>query len=98
MVCLIAITSQNDLCQMDNILQMPFLVVFFLNGNTWNLIEISLQLTSMALINATSTLADTHYLNQCLPKPMPPYGVTKPQWVKIRDTYLNRQDIGMYIL
>ena len=26
--------------------------------------------------------ATSHYLNQCWPKSLPPYGVTRPQWVK----------------
>ena len=28
--------------------------------------------------------ATSHYLNQCWPSSMLPYGVTKPQWVKLR--------------
>ena len=26
--------------------------------------------------------ATSHYLNQCWPRSLPPYGVTRPQWVK----------------
>ena len=26
--------------------------------------------------------APSHYLNQCWPRSLPPYGVTRPQWVK----------------
>ena len=29
--------------------------------------------------------ASSHYLNQCWPRSMPPYGVTRPQWVNSSD-------------
>ena len=52
--------------------------------------EIALKLTSWDLSDDKSTLvqlmawchqATSHYLNQCWPKSLPPYGVTRPQWV-----------------
>ena len=52
--------------------------------------EITLRWTSLDLSDDKSTLvqvmswcrqATSHYLNQCRPKSLPPYGVTRPQWV-----------------
>ena len=31
--------------------------------------------------------ATTHYLNQCWPRSPTPYGVTRPQWVKVHNVY-----------
>ena len=53
--------------------------------------EIALRWMPLDLTNDTSTLvqamawsrqASSHYLSQCWPRSMSPYGVTKPQWVK----------------
>ena len=53
--------------------------------------EIALRLTSQDLSGDKSTLvqvmawcrqATSHYLNQCWPTSLPPYGVIRPQWVK----------------
>ena len=52
--------------------------------------EIALRWTSLDLSDNKSTLvqvmvwcrqASSHYLNQCWPRSLPPYGVTRPQWV-----------------
>ena len=52
--------------------------------------EIALRWTSLDLSDDKSTLvqvmawcrqATSHYLNQCWPRSLPPYGVTRPQWV-----------------
>ena len=37
----------------------------------------------MVHIMAWCRQATSHYLNQCWPRSLPPYGVTRPQWVKI---------------
>ena len=53
--------------------------------------EIALRWTSLDLSDDKSTLvqgmawchqAASHYLNQCWPRSLPPYGITRPQWVK----------------
>ena len=52
--------------------------------------EIALRWTSLDLNDDKSTLvqvmawcrqATRHYMNQCWPRSLPPYGVTRPQWV-----------------
>ena len=52
--------------------------------------EIVLKWTSLGLRDDKSTLVQvmawchqvtSHYLNQCWPRSLPPYGVTRPQWV-----------------
>ena len=52
--------------------------------------EIAIRWTSLDLSDDKSTLvqvlawcrqATSHYLNQCWPRSLPPYGVTRPQWV-----------------
>ena len=54
--------------------------------------EIALRLTSLDLSDDKSTLvqamawcrqATSHYLNQCWSRSLPPYGVTRPQWVNM---------------
>ena len=54
--------------------------------------EIALRWTSLNLSDDKSTLvqvmawcrqATSHYLNQSWPRSLPPYGVTRPQWVKL---------------
>ena len=54
--------------------------------------EIALRWTSLDLNDDKSTLvqvmawchqATSHYLGQCWPKSLPPYGITRPQWVNI---------------
>ena len=53
--------------------------------------EIALRWTSLDLSDDKATLvqvmawcrqATSHYLNQCWPRSLPPYGVTRPEWVK----------------
>ena len=54
--------------------------------------KIALRWTSLDLSDDKSTLfqvmawccqASSHYLNQCWPRSLSPYGVTRPQWVKL---------------
>ena len=60
----------------------------------WGIIScgIGLRLMPLDLINDKSTLvqvmawcyhATSHYLSQCWPRSLSPYGVTRPQWVNI---------------
>ena len=57
--------------------------------------EIALRWTSRDHSDDKSTLvqvmawcrqATSHYLNQCWPRSLPPYGVTRPQWVNCEST------------
>ena len=41
------------------------------------------DLSTLAHIMAWCRQATSHYLNQCCPSYMAPYGVTRPQWVKL---------------
>ena len=61
------------------------------NVNLVNRCEVSLRCMPQNLTDDKSTLvqvmawcrqATSHHLNQCWPKYMSPYGVTRPQWVK----------------
>ena len=54
--------------------------------------EIALRWTSLDLNDDKSTLvqvmawyrqATSHFLSQCWPRSLPPYGVTRPQWVNL---------------
>ena len=59
----------------------------------WDIcVKIALKLMSLDLIDDKSTLvqvmaccrqATSHYLSQYWPRSMSPYGVTRPQWVKV---------------
>ena len=40
--------------------------------------------------------AASHYLSQCLPKSMSPYGVTRPQWLTFT-CWIVLQNINMYV-
>ena len=67
-----------------------FKQIFVIDG--WGIsCEIALIWMSLDTIDDQSTLvqvmawcrqATSHYLGQCWPRSLPPYGVTRPQWVK----------------
>ena len=59
--------------------------------------KIALRWMSMDLTHDKSTLvqvmawcrqATSHYLSQCWPRSLSPYGVTRPQWVKVCNLYM----------
>ena len=70
--------------------------------------EIALRWTSRNLSDDKSILvqvmawcrqATSHYLNQCWPRSLPSYGVTKPQWVKgyiVRKPFLQMYAICVF--
>ena len=75
----------------------------FLMKKLWNLIKISLKCggliddkSTLVEIMAWCCVAAGHYLNQWWPRSMIPYGVTKPQWVKLigYDNTLNELQNG----
>ena len=70
-------------------MKVVFKLILVIDG--WGIsCEIALRLMSLDLPDDKSTLvqvmawchqATSHYLSQCWPRSMPPYGVTRPQWV-----------------
>ena len=44
-------------------------------------LDISDDKSTLVQLMAWCHQAPSHYLNQCWPRPMSPYGVTRPQWV-----------------
>ena len=75
----------------QNFRQVIFKLISVIDG--WGITcEIALRWISLDLTDDKSTLvqvmawclmAPSHYLRQCWPRYMSPYGVTRPQWVKI---------------
>ena len=67
-----------------------FQIILVVDG--WGIsCELALRWMSPVLADDESTLeqvmawcrqATSHYLSQCWPRSLPPYGVTRPQWVK----------------
>ena len=43
--------------------------------------------STLVQVMAWCRQATNHYLSQCWPSSMPPYGVTRPQWVKVTYNY-----------
>ena len=69
--------------------------------------KIALRWKSLDLINDKSTLvqvmawcrqATIHYLSQCWPRSMSPYGVTRPQWVNISTSTLSSPTCIIHLL
>ena len=56
---------------------MPFLW----NCCRWTLQDLTDDQSTLFQVMAWCRQAPSHYLNQCWPSPMTPYGVTRPQWV-----------------
>ena len=48
----------------------------------WPSLDLSDDKSTLVQIMAWCHKATSHYLNQCWPRSLPPYGVTRPQWVK----------------
>ena len=71
--------------------------------------EIALRWLSLKLTDDKSALvqvmawcrqATSHYLSQCWPRSLSPYGVTRPQWVELRPEQKTfcRQDCQIHLL
>ena len=67
--------------------------------------EFTLRWTSLDLSDDNSTLvqvmawchqATSQYLNQCWPRSLPPYGITRPQWVKILSKVSSAEHLQKY--
>ena len=48
----------------------------------WKSLDLSDDKSTLVQVMAWCRQATSHYLNQCWPRSLPPYGVTRPQWVK----------------
>ena len=74
-----------------NLRKVIFKLILMIGG--WGIFcKMTLKLMSMGLTDDKSTLvqvmawcltAPSHYLNQCWPRSMSPYGITRPQWVNL---------------
>ena len=47
----------------------------------WTSLDLSDDKSTLVKVMAWCRQATSHYLNQCWPKSLPPYGITRPQWV-----------------
>ena len=47
----------------------------------WMPLDLTDDKSTLIQVMAWCRQATSHYLSQCLPRFMPPYGVTRPQWV-----------------
>ena len=52
------------------------------NALRWMLWELTDDKSTLVQVMAWCRQATSHYLSQCWPSSMSPYGVTRPQWVK----------------
>ena len=55
------------------------------NAQRWMPRDITNDKSTIAQVMAWCRQATSHYLNQCWPSSMSPYGVTRPQWVNIAE-------------
>ena len=54
----------------------------YANTLRWMPLDLTDGKSTLVQVMAWCRQATSHYLNQCWPRSMSPYGVTKPQWVK----------------
>ena len=55
----------------------------------WMPLDLTDDNSTFVQVMAWCRQATSHYLSQCWPRFMSPYGVTRPQWVKLLSYYLN---------
>ena len=60
----------------------------------WTLLK---NKSTMVQVMAWCRQATSHFLRQCWPRFMSPYGVTKPQWVNVTLQYLKCMKLWKYI-
>ena len=53
----------------------------------WTSLDLSDDKSALVQVMTWCRQATSHYLNQCWPRSLPPYGVTRPQWVKVVATF-----------
>ena len=54
----------------------------------WMSLDFTDDQSTLVQVMAWCRQATSHYLSQCWPRSLSPYGVTKPQWVKAHTKYL----------
>ena len=50
-------------------------------------LDLTKDKSTLVQVMAWCRQATSHYLSQCWPRSLPPYGVTRPQWVKKKSLY-----------
>ena len=75
-------------------IQISFLLYLYLSSDLLMIISSdecpSVDKSTLVQVMAWCYQATGHYLSQCWPRYMSPYGVTRPQWVKSQDSSENR--------
>ena len=56
--------------------------IFYKMALRWMSMDLTDDKSTLVQVMAWCRQATSHYLSQCWPRSMPPYGVTWPQWVK----------------
>ena len=54
----------------------------------WMSLDFTDDQSTLVQVMAWCRQATSHYLSQCWPRSLPPYGVTRPQWVNLISTHL----------
>ena len=57
------------------------------NAMRWMPRDLTDDESTLVQVMAWCCQATRHYLNQCWPRSLPPYGFTRPQWVKFKNTF-----------
>ena len=73
--------------RMDFTLRLPITSAIWILRLTWqtcwrDFVKTVTDKSTLFQVMAWCRQATSHYLNQCWPRSMSPYGVTRPQWVK----------------
>ena len=59
----------------------------FWNCPGWMSIYLSGDKSTLVQVMAWCRQAASHYLSQCCPRSLSPYGITRPQWIEMVKTY-----------
>ena len=59
----------------------------------WMSVDFPDDQSTLVQVMAWCRQATSHYLSQCWPRSLPPYGVTMPQWVRIKSACIRVKDI-----
>ena len=65
-------------------------------GHKWMSLDLTDDKSSLVQVMAWCHQATSHYLSQCWPRSLSPYGVTRPQWVKAL-MYVLPQSLQLWI-
>ena len=63
----------------------------------WTSLDLSDDKSTLVQVMAWCRQAKSHYLNQCWPRSLPPYGIIRPQWVKKGVNRMTYDSISTYI-